>query len=200
MRHTVRIGTALVGAAITALVVGACQGDGPPVSSVTQQPTTPSSADSLHSAAPSGLPCNPQSSTCWVPDVGERFMGYKPAQHYSNAKALAAAAHCQTLSGSAFSPATPTAQAAECTLNGQPEGDGLTEAMIFRSSSAEATEAHKLARDAYTADTADYGVFGPGWMIGTISSVTDAPALQVQNTTGGVIVCFPGYSSNGGSC
>lgn len=168
----------------------------PPVASASQSQAGVSGVP----AGPDALPCDPHSNSCWVPGVGETYMSYKPAQHYTDARVLAAAAHCQTLSGSVYSPPRPTAQAAECTLNGSLEGSYLTEAMIFSSPLAEANEAQKIAQGAIADDTADYGVVGPGWMIATITTVTDAEALQIQNTTGGAVVCFPGRDNSMSSC
>ena len=165
--------------------------------------TTPASATPAGAAAGSGLPCDPTAATCWIPAIKTaQFMGYQPAQHYTDARTLAAAAHCKLLTGPAFDPAKPNAHQAECTFNGEPEGTALSETWIFPSSRAEAAEAGKLAQDAYQEDIADYAVFGPGWAIGAITAtVDDTQALAVQRGTGGVVMCFHGYSaSNDGGC
>lgn len=173
---------------------------------VTVPPATPPSSPSGPVggvATPSGsvsLPCNPQSSSCWIPAVNETYMAYSPPHNYTDARVLAAAASCQVLSGSQYVPATPTATQAECGFGGATMGDGLSEAWIFSSPTAEAAEAQKMAQDAYNSDTADYAVLGKGWLVGTITTVDDTQALRVHDATGGVVVCFPGRDAEGGSC
>jgi len=50
-------------------------------------------ASATPAAGPSGLPCNPQDSSCWLPDTApypqEEFISYKPAHSYPSAFALA---------------------------------------------------------------------------------------------------------------
>jgi hypothetical protein len=197
--------------AMAALAVGAClvasacspagtsgQGAAPPASSA------PAAAGSSASQAsgPGGvwLPCDPKASTCWIPAAGETYMSYKPPRHYASAETLAAAAGCTVLSGAQYSPATPAAQKAECSLNGATEGSYLTEAMLFSSPQAEASWAGSMAQGAKTNDNAFYGLLGPGWAIGSIFTVDDTRALQAQATTGGLVVCFPDSTDAGGDC
>lgn len=168
---------------------------------------SPSFGTPAPAAAGSGgvsLPCNPQASTCWIPGVGETYMTYKPPQHYATAEDLAQAAGCIVLSGpqSGGAPPAPAATRtkAECSLNGATEGSYLTEAMLFSSPQAEAHWAGTMAQGAKTNDNAFYGLLGPGWAIGAMFTVDDTRALQAQDTTGGLVVCFPDSTDAGGDC
>lgn len=168
---------------------------------------SPSFGTPAPAAAGSGgvsLPCNPQTSTCWIPAAGETYMSYKPPQHYTTAEDLAKAAGCTVLSGpqSGGAPPAPAATKtkAECSLNGANEGSYLTEAMVFPSLLAEANWAASMTQGAKANDNAFYGLLGPGWAIGSILTVDDTRALQAQDTTGGVVVCFPDSTDAGGDC
>jgi hypothetical protein len=172
-------------AATSSTSTSSTPGSSAPAASASSAPTSTPAA-----ATNGGLPCNPASKNCWVPDVGEKIMAYKPAQHYSDARVLAAAAGCTVLSGGSYSPATPTARSAACGFGGAVEGDGLSEATIFSSSADEASLAGQAEQNAAGDATSDYAVFGPGWAISTITTVTDAQALQIQDVTGGAVVCF----------
>ena len=184
------------------LTLTACGAQGLATSTSPAGTDTPNSV-SQTTAPPgsTGLPCNPASRTCGVPDVKDVLMSYAPAHHYTDARALAAAAHCQVLHPGQANVVAPTTQRAICTLNGATEGDALTEVQVFRSWPAEANQAQTMVTQAYNNDAYDYAVVGPGWIFGPVTaSVDDSAAVAIQQSTGGEVVCLPGYDTNGGGC
>src|SRR5215471_8342280 len=78
--------------------------------------SAPTSSTPSTASAPSALPCNPQSSNCWLPDTAqypqEEFISYKPTRSYPSAYALAKVLGCSIMP--AIGNYTPSSTAVDC--------------------------------------------------------------------------------------
>lgn len=136
-------------------------------------------------AAPSGLPCNPQDSSCWLPQVAqppqEEFISYLPAKSYSSAYDLASALGCQVMA--AIGAYAPSAQGVDCVTG---PAAGVT---LYSSPQTETAPAQTDLSYASTVGDDVYFVFGPGWVSGG-GDGQYANAKQIQDAVGGELVCF----------
>jgi hypothetical protein len=144
----------------------------------------PTSGSGVTSPAPSGLPCNPASSSCWIPQTAqypqEQYISYEPAQAYTTVTPLVKALGCSITP--AIGDYTPSAQAVDCT-------DSLVNGIrVGLSVSAEASAAGIDQNNATSTANDEFYVFGPGWVAGSSGEYSDA--VQVQKLAGGEIICF----------
>jgi len=139
-----------------------------------------SPAEPVSSPAPSGLPCDPQAQSCWVPQTAsfpqEEFISYRPAQRYTTAAALAKAVGC-TVQGS---------YGYQVTCDAGPAG--ILD--VFGSVSAEVSTAETMQQYAENGNTDTYAVFGPGWLASQWQASDYSSAKQIQARVGGELICF----------
>jgi hypothetical protein len=188
MKTTI-LGFAAAGAVVLGLA--AC-GTGPaasPASGTTAASPASQAPDSQApignpAAVPSGLACNPQDSSCWLPQVAqppqEEFISYLPAKSYSSAYDLASALGCQVMP--ADGAYAPSAQGVNCETG---PAAGVT---LYSSPQAETGPAQTDL--SYASNVGDvYAVFGPGWESGG-GDGQYTNAKQIQDAVGGELVCF----------
>lgn len=167
--------------AVTGAFLTACGGAATSSSSAPANNAVPASS----AAAPSGLPCNPGSGSCWLPSVAsspqEQFISYRPAKTYASVYPLASALNCAVMP--ADGNYTPSAQGVNCE-------SGLAQGVVMYPSPSAETAAASTDLS-FAQNTGDiFGLFGPGWVVGVGDTDTYAAAIQAQSVVGGEVVCF----------
>ena len=171
----------LAASAIVAAALGGCGS--------TASTASPASAVSAVSSAapatgPSGLPCNPQASSCWLPQAAqapqEQFLSYRPARSYPSAYALAKVLGCSVMQPEGSY--TPSNTAVNCET-------GPAAGITVSSPGAITNIATNVLNNAGSTGNDAYAVFGPDWVAaGADNAYTNA--AQIQDLAGGELVCF----------
>lgn len=180
----VRSAAALVLAALLAACGGTASsgpsGSAPP--SHSGQGTA--SAAAAPAAGPSGLPCHPQDSSCWLPETApypqEEFISYKPAHGYASAYALAKVLGCSVMAP--IGAYTPSATAVNC-------NSGPAAGVTVSTPQAVANIAANVASNAESTANDAYAVIGPGWVAAGADNNYQS-AAQIQDLAGGELTCF----------
>lgn len=154
------------------------------IPTATSPASAPPASATVVSAAPSGLPCNPQSSSCWLPDTAqypqEEYISYKPAHSYSSAYALAKVLGCSIMP--AFGSYTPSSTAVNC-------NSGPAAGLTVSTNQAVTNIAANVQQNAESTSDDAYAVFGPGWVAAGGDNYY-RNAAQIQDLAGGELICF----------
>ena len=181
----VRFAAALVLAALLAACGGTASSSGPAGSALpSHSGQGTASASAAPAAGPSGLPCNPQDSSCWLPEAApypqEEFISYKPAHSYASAYTLAKVLGCSIMAP--IGAYTPSATAVNC-------NSGPAAGVTVSTPQAVANIAANVASNAGSTANDAYAVFGPGWVAAGADN-NYGSAAQIQDLAGGELICF----------